>query len=104
MALERILDKMRALEERLHNPRAKVTYDILATEGGAKLYSKLGPLLGYVDEGDGRPTQGLKEVFVELSSELESVRAEWDRTVRGDIALWNERAKALDVPHVSVPR
>ncbi|HEY7697954.1 MAG TPA: glycosyl hydrolase, partial [Vicinamibacteria bacterium] len=99
-----ILEKMNALEERLHNPRAKVAYDILATPGGAKLYSKLGPLLGYVNEGDGRPTQGLKEVFAELSRELESVRSEWEGTVRGDIAAWNEKAKALDVPHVSFPR
>jgi hypothetical protein len=99
-----IVEKMNALEGRLHNPRAKVAYDILATPGGAKLYSKLGPLMDYVNEGDGRPTQGLKEVFAELSSELESVRSEWDDTVRGDIAAWNERAKALDVPHVAVPR
>jgi hypothetical protein len=99
-----IVEKINALEEKLHNPRAKVAYDILATPGGAKLYSKLGPLMDYVNEGDGRPTQGLKEVFAELSSELESVRSEWDQTVRGDIALWNERAKALDVPHVAVPR
>ncbi len=100
----KIVEKTKTLEERLHNPRAKVAYDILATPGGARLYSKLGPLMGYVDEGDGPPTQGLKEVFAELSGELESVRSEWDQTVRGDIALWNERAKALDVPHVAVPR
>jgi hypothetical protein len=99
-----IVEKLNALEERLHNPRAKVAYDILATPGGARLYSKLGPLMDYVNEGDGRPTQGLKEVFAELSSELESVRSEWDQTVRGDVARWNERAKALDVPHVAVPR
>jgi len=99
-----IIEKTNALEERLHNPRAKVAYDILATPGGAKLYSKLGPLMDYVNEGDGLPTQGLREVFAELSSELESVRSDWDQTVRGDIARWNERAKALDVPHVAVPR
>jgi hypothetical protein len=99
-----IVEKSNALEERLHNPRAKVAYDILATPGGAKLYSKLGPLMGYVNEGDGRPTQGLKEVFAELSRELESVRSEWDRTVRSDLAAWNEKAKALDVPHIAVPR
>jgi hypothetical protein len=60
--------------------------------------------MDYVNEGDGRPTQGLKEVFAELSRELESVRSEWDQTVRGDIAAWNDRAKALDVPHVTLPR
>lgn len=99
-----IVEKLNALEEGLHNPRAKVAYDILATPGGSKLYSKLGPLMGYVNEGDGRPTQGLREVFAELSTDLERVSTEWDQTVRGDIALWNERAKALDVPHVALPR
>jgi hypothetical protein len=99
-----ILERMKALEERLHNPGAKVAYDILAMPGGAKLYSKLGPLMDYVNEGDGRPTQGLKEVFAELSSELERVLSEWDQTARSDIAAWNERAKSLDVPHVAVPR
>jgi hypothetical protein len=43
-------------------------------------------------------------VFAELSRELESVRSEWDQTVRGDIAAWNDRAKTLDVPHVTLPR
>jgi hypothetical protein len=99
-----ILEKMKTLEERLHNPGAKVAYDILAMPGGAKLYSKLGPLLGYVNEGDGRPTQGLKEVFAELSVELERVLSVWDQVVRSDIAAWNERAKSLDVPHVAPPK
>jgi photosystem II stability/assembly factor-like uncharacterized protein len=99
-----ILDKVNALEEKLHNPRAKVAYDILATPGGAKIYSKLGPLLDYVKEGDGLPTQGPKEVFAELSGELEGVLSEWQETVRSDVARWNDRAKALDVPHVVVPR
>ncbi len=99
-----ILEKMRAIEERLHNPRARVAYDILATEGGAKLYSKLGPLAGYVNEGDGRPTQGLREVFAELSSELERAVSDWEGVVRVDVAAWNERAKALDLHHVVLPR
>jgi photosystem II stability/assembly factor-like uncharacterized protein len=99
-----ILEKMTSLEERLHNPEAKVAYDILAMPPGARLYSKLGPLMDYVNEGDGRPTQGLKEAFAELLTELDRVLSEWDQTVRSDIASWNERAKALDVPRVAPPR
>jgi photosystem II stability/assembly factor-like uncharacterized protein len=99
-----ILEKMTAVEEKLHNPRAKVAYDILASPGGAKLYSKLGPLMDFVNEGDGRPTQGLKEVFAELSAALDSALGEWQGIRESDIARWNERAKALDVPHVSAPR
>src|SRR5207248_78023 len=35
-----LLKKLDALEEKLHNPKAKVAYDILALKGGAKLYSQ----------------------------------------------------------------
>jgi hypothetical protein len=99
-----ILEKMKSLEERLHNPQAKVAYDILATRPGARLYSRLGPLLGFVNEGDGAPTQGQKEVFQELSAELDRVVSEWRQTLDGDIAAWNQRAKALDVPYVTISR
>jgi photosystem II stability/assembly factor-like uncharacterized protein len=100
-AASSLIEKMTAIEERLHNPRAKVAYDILAMPGGAKLYSKLGPLMNYVNEGDGAPTQGLKEVFAELSAELESAVSEWRELLDADLAVWNERAAALRVPHVA---
>src|SRR5262249_10880327 len=32
--------KLDSLEEKLHNPKAKVVYDIFAAKGGAKLYSQ----------------------------------------------------------------
>jgi photosystem II stability/assembly factor-like uncharacterized protein len=99
-----ILEKMKGLEEKLHNPQAKVAYDILATRPGARLYSKLGPLLGFVNEGDGAPTQGQKEVFQELSTELDRIVSEWRRTLESDIAAWNQRAKALDLPYVTISR
>src|SRR6185503_4169505 len=37
----KLIEKLTALEEKLHNPRAKVAYDILAQKGGAKLYSRM---------------------------------------------------------------
>jgi hypothetical protein len=87
-----IVETLNALEERLHNPRAKVGYDILATPGGSKLYSKLGPLMGYVDEGDGRPTQGLREAFAELSTELEPSARNGTKRFEAT-SPWNERRK-----------
>src|SRR5207244_2710160 len=36
-----MIRKLDDLEGKLHNPKAEVTYDILAQRGGAKLYSKL---------------------------------------------------------------
>jgi photosystem II stability/assembly factor-like uncharacterized protein len=95
-----IVEKANAIEERLHNPKARVAYDILAMPGGAKLYSKLGPLMGFVNEGDGAPTQGLKEVYAELGSELDRAVSDWKSLVAADLSQWNERARALSIPHV----
>ena len=39
-ASKELIDKLNALEEKLHNPKAKVTYDIFGARGGAKLYSQ----------------------------------------------------------------
>jgi photosystem II stability/assembly factor-like uncharacterized protein len=97
----RLVEKMTAIEERLHNPRAQVAYDILAMPGGAKLYSKLGPLMDYVNEGDGAPTQGQREVFAELSAELESAVSDWQALLASDLAAWNEGAAALRIPYVT---
>src|SRR5207247_1219086 len=40
------------LEAELHNPKAKVVYDILAMKGGAKLLSQLAPLYQWVKDAD----------------------------------------------------
>ncbi|HXV59433.1 MAG TPA: glycosyl hydrolase [Vicinamibacteria bacterium] len=98
-----ILERCDELEKRLHNPGAKVAYDILATPGGAKLYSKLGPLMDYVNEGDGAPTQGMREVYEELRLELEDIRSEWNDVVTSRVAEWNARARELELPHIVPP-
>lgn len=66
------VEAAKALEKRLHNPDAEVVYDILAQRGGAQLYSRLAPLLTWAQEGDGVPTQGLRETFADQRAELEA--------------------------------
>jgi photosystem II stability/assembly factor-like uncharacterized protein len=95
--------KLDELEEQLHNPRAEVAYDILAQKGGAKLYSQLVLLFVTLQEADGAPTQGVREMHAEFQRELDRLLAGWEALVRGDVALLNERARALDVPGVLVP-
>ena len=52
------------LERQLHNPTAEVTYDILAQRGGAMLVlAAWRRCCAFADEGDGAPTQGMKEMF-----------------------------------------
>jgi photosystem II stability/assembly factor-like uncharacterized protein len=95
--------KLEALEEKLHNPRAKVSYDILAQKGGAQLYSQLAWLFEQLKEADGAPTQGMVEVHRNQSARLKKYVAEWQALVKGDIARMNELAKKLDLPGVVIP-
>jgi hypothetical protein len=97
------LEKVEALEARMHNPKAEVVYDILAQKGGAQLYSKLVFLFDVAKEGDGPPTQGLKEEYAEQSKELHKYLDEWKNLQEGDLAKLNEQAKKLDLPIVIVP-
>jgi photosystem II stability/assembly factor-like uncharacterized protein len=98
-----LLAKLDTLEEKLHNPRAEVAYDILAQKGGAKLYSKLVLLYEFAREGDGAPTQGMRQVYEEENHELDELAAEWKQLVSADVAKLNESARTLDVPGVLVP-
>ena len=87
----------------MHNAKAEVTYDILAQRGGAQLYSKLGFLFESVKDGDGPPTQGVMEVFVECTRELQQHEGELRSLLVGDLAKLNDDAKKLDIPNVIVP-
>lgn len=95
--------RLDALEEKLHNPRAKIAYDILAQKGGARLYSQLIGLFEMLKESDGAPTQGVRVLFAEQSELLQKYRDEWRALVEKDLAALNERAKKLEVPSILTP-
>ena len=98
-----MIGKLDALEEKLHNPKAKVTYDIFGPKGGAKLYSQFSFLFERVKEGDGPPTQGMTQVYAELAAELGKLTGEFQALTTGDLAKLNAKAKELDLPVVIVP-
>ncbi len=98
-----LVAKLDGAEGKLHNPKAQVAYDILAMKGGAQLYSNLGWLYSAVLEGDGPPTQGMREAAARLRSELDSKLAELKRLIDRDLAELNRQAKSLDLPHILVP-
>jgi photosystem II stability/assembly factor-like uncharacterized protein len=98
-----LVAKLDALEEKLHNPKAQVSYDILAMKGGAKLYSQLTWLYNLLLDSDGAPTQGVKEVYAEQAGELRQLEKEFDLLVTSELARLNQDAKKLDVPGVVVP-
>jgi len=98
-----LAQKLEALEAKLHNPKAEIVYDVLAQKGGAQLYSRLSPLLDWVDSGDGPPAQGLKEVFADQQKELAARQADLERLLTTDLAPLNDAAAKLDLPRIYVP-
>ncbi|MHB1422239.1 MAG: VPS10 domain-containing protein [Gemmataceae bacterium] len=98
-----LLPRLDALEEKLHNPKAKVPYDILAQKGGARLYSQLVWLFEMMKDSDGAPTQGIREMYEEQSDLLQKYEEEWKKLVAKELAALNEQAKKLDVPTLLVP-
>jgi photosystem II stability/assembly factor-like uncharacterized protein len=97
---DRIIARCDTLERQLHNPTAEVTYDILAQRGGAKLYSRLAPLMSFADEGDGAPTQGMKEMFAVYQSELGQLAGEVRALVDKDVAELNQAAARAGIGYV----
>ena len=97
------IEKLDALETRFHNPKAQVSYDILAQKGGAQLYSQLGYLYELILSGDGPPAQGWREVYEEQALLLKKYELEWKLLVKEDLAKLNEEAAKLNIPGVIVP-
>jgi photosystem II stability/assembly factor-like uncharacterized protein len=102
-ASEALLKKVDAVEEKLHNPKAEIAYDILAMKGGAMLYSRLSPLFEFVKSGNGPPTQGTRDVFAVVKADLESAETAWKEIVAGDLATLDAQAEELDLPEIYVP-
>jgi photosystem II stability/assembly factor-like uncharacterized protein len=99
---QQLIGKLDALEEKLHNPKAEVTYDILAQRGGAQLYSQLCALYEWLRAADGPPTQGMREIYSEEARELQTLSTELTALVTGDLAKLNEQAKHLAIPNIIV--
>ncbi len=93
-----LIARLDSLEKRMHNPDATVTYDILAK--GSQLYSRLTPLYNWVTDGDGAPTQGMRQVWVEQQQELQVDLAQLQTLITTDLASINALAQRLGVPFV----
>jgi photosystem II stability/assembly factor-like uncharacterized protein len=102
-AADALKAKCDALEAKLHNPKAEIAYDILAMPGGAQLYSRLGPLYSWAGEGEGRPTQGMREVYAVLRQELDGLAAEWQAILDQDLPALNQKARELLPDFVVLP-
>ena len=92
--------KIDGLEQKLHNPKAEVTYDILAVRGGARLYSRLSPLQMWTVSGEGAPTQGMQQVLAEYEKELAPLEQQVQALLTKEVADINDKAKALGLEYV----
>jgi multidrug efflux pump subunit AcrA (membrane-fusion protein) len=98
-----LIGKLDNLEGRMHNPKAEVTYDILAMRGGTQLYSRLAPLMDWSEGGEGAPTQGVREVFAAQLKELDTLEGELNGLIDKDLAALNQTAAGIGVPGIYVP-
>lgn len=98
-----LIARLDSLEARLHNPKAEITYDVLAQRGGTQLYSRLAPLMDWSGNGVGAPTQGMREVFAEQVKELDADEAELAGLLGRDLGALNQTAAQLGVPGIYVP-
>ncbi len=90
--------KLDAVEEELHNPKARVVYDILAFKGGAKLLSQLSPLYQWVKDGDGQPPQGIRVVYADDAKELHRLDGQVQALIGTELAKLNKLAEELKAP------
>jgi photosystem II stability/assembly factor-like uncharacterized protein len=95
--------KLDELEGKLHNPKAKISYDIFAARGGAMLYSQLAWLLANLTDGDGRPTTEQESLANELDRDLLALLKQLDALAKDDVGKLNGMAKKLGVPELYVP-
>ena len=88
--------KLTSIEGKLHNPSAKVVYDVLSgRDGGAKLYHQLVPLYAWAQSADDAPTQGMRERHTELLQELEQVEAEYAGMRSAELAAYQQALSAM---------
>ena len=95
--------KIDELEEKLHNPKAKVVYDVFAAKPGAMLYSQLTWLLNNVTDGDGAPTKPQIEQQAELTKRLAGLLGDFGKLTTDDLAKVNAGAEAAKLPALFLP-
>jgi photosystem II stability/assembly factor-like uncharacterized protein len=101
-SVQDLVTKLDDLEAKLHNPKAEISYDIMAQPGGAMLYSKLSSLLATVQSSDTRPTQGMTEMFGEYRRHLDGLSKDLQALVAGPVSTINQTARDLKLPHIIV--
>jgi hypothetical protein len=61
-------------------------------------------LYGQATDGDGAPTQGMRELMVELGKEQASLLAEFNQLIAQELAKVNALGKKLELPVIWLPK
>jgi photosystem II stability/assembly factor-like uncharacterized protein len=95
-----LIDKLDSLEGKLHNPKAKIMYDLLAQRGGAQLYSQFSNLYFAVQGSDNAPTQGILDLYREEEQQLAQLDTEFKKLAADGIVGINHLARKLGIPDI----
>jgi hypothetical protein len=94
--------KADVLESKLHNAKAEVGYDVFSLRGGVQLYGRLVQLYSTVADGDGAPTQGMRESYEFVKKDWKAREAELNQLLGSDLKTLNDAARAVDAPTIYV--
>jgi hypothetical protein len=90
--------KLTAIEEALHQTKARSTQDVLNYP--IRLNNRLASLAGLVSAGDYRPTDQAVQVRDELTKQIDDELAKLHRVLKEDLASFNELLAKKKVPGV----
>ncbi len=96
-------EKLNGIEEKLHNAKAKISYDIFAAKGGAMLYSQFAWLLANLIDADGAPTKAQLDLADDLEKQLAVLVSQFETLAREEVSKHNEQSRKLGSPELYVP-
>lgn len=102
-ACEAVIADADRIEGQLHNPEAKVVYDILRGPRGARLYSQLAPLYSWSQDSDLAPTAAMRERHAALAAELAEREAAIAAMHQGSIQTLEAAVTAAALPRLILP-
>lgn len=102
-ATEKVITDADRIEGQLHNPEAKVVYDILRGPKGAQLYSQLAPLYSWSQDSDYAPTAAMRARYAELKAELKDRETAISAMQTGSIRELEAAVAAAKLPRLILP-
>ncbi|MGH9868873.1 MAG: WD40/YVTN/BNR-like repeat-containing protein [Candidatus Polarisedimenticolia bacterium] len=100
-AAKDVRDPLEKIETRLHQTRNEAVQDPLNYQ--PQLDNRIIALMGIVDSGDARPTDGAVEMQRELHAELESLLSELRAVEQGPLARFSDRVRTTGTSPVILP-